>query len=170
MHNVWAPKGPTAAGACDHIDALRIQLKNVQTMFSQLDRMWVINYNEIVSIFNLFKFSFQRSSLSFYQNEPSNCATTNAGSDGNKIFVQSGSKKSISVKVNTIAQLIVENPLICRFDFEDQSINASGRLLGDTVYCDETNFAPNESNVQANVKILWDGWKTLDNPENIQGK
>lgn len=114
---------------------------------------------------------FQRFEMN-HRKGPTFCPTINADSDGNEIFVKSGARKSISFRVNVIAQLIMENPLICQFDFENRSINASGRLLSDTVYCDGTNFeiASKITGVKAEVKIFWDGWKTLENPDNIQSK
>lgn len=104
---------------------------------------------------------------------PKFCPTINADRDGASVFVRPNINSSISFRVNIIAQFIVENPLIWQFKFKGRSFNASGRLLGDSVYCDATNFgvAFNQTVVlgRLDVKIFWDGWKALENPDNLRG-
>ena len=88
---------------------------------------------------------------------------------GNEILVSSGIKKPITVKVDNIAQSIVQTRFVCQFNIEGRVTSVNANLVGDIIYCDEMEFGYNrrEPNVSATFAVIWDGSKPLDNPDKI---
>lgn len=80
-----------------------------------------------------------------------------------------GGSKSIKVKVNINIPYIIQARFACHFIHTDGRVKSvSARLLGDTIYCDPMKFEyPSNSTIP--FAVAW-GSKSLDNPDNIQGK
>ena len=65
------------------------------------------------------------------------------GDCNNEILVSSGIKKSILVKVDNIAQSIVQTRFVCQFNIEGRVTSVNANLVGDIIYCDEMEFGYN---------------------------
>jgi hypothetical protein len=57
-----------------------------------------------------------------------------------EILVSSGLQKSVRVKVDNIAQFIVQTRFVCQFNIEGRVTSVNAQLLSDTIYCDEMDF------------------------------
>jgi len=101
---------------------------------------------------------------------PGFCPRINAtASVSTEILVSHGIKKSIRVKVENIAQFIVQTNFVCQFNIEGRVTHVKANLLGDTIYCDDMEFTyltatPNQT---AMFAVIWGGSKPLDNPDNV---
>ena len=72
---------------------------------------------------------------------PTFCPRVNATSGGSpEILVASGMKKSIRVKVDNIAQFMIQTRLECKFNIEGRDTSVYAQLISDTLYCDELEF------------------------------
>ncbi|XP_076657981.1 plexin A [Halictus rubicundus] len=103
-----------------------------------------------------------------YRSGPAFCPTMNA-SDTQEILVSSGVKQAIRVKVHIIGQFIVQTRFVCQFNIEGRVTSVNARLLGDTIYCEETDFSytSRAPNITVPFAVIWGGSKPLDNPHNI---
>ncbi|XP_065212600.1 plexin-A4-like [Planococcus citri] len=105
-----------------------------------------------------------------YRSGPSFCPAITETLDGSSdILVHAGTRKSIRVKVRTIAQFIVQTRFLCKYNVEGRLRTLNAQLLAETMYCDSTEFSYNHSapNVTATLAVIWGGSKPLDNPSNI---
>ena len=57
-----------------------------------------------------------------------------------EILVSSGLHKSIRVKVDHIAQFIIQTRFVCQFNIEGRVTSVNAQLLSDTIYWDEMEF------------------------------
>lgn len=108
-----------------------------------------------------------------YRSGPAFCPTINATVGRSPaIFVASGTKRSIRVKVHIIGQFIVQTRFVCQFNIEGRVTSVNAQLLGDTIYCDATEFSYTSKapNITATFAVIWGGSKPLDNPNNIHRK
>ncbi|XP_069990321.1 uncharacterized protein [Penaeus vannamei] len=89
--------------------------------------------------------------------------------ESQEILVSSGSQKSIKVKVDNIAQFIVQTRFVCQFNIEGRVTGVNANLLGDTIYCDRMEFSYTTAapSINATFAVIWGGSKPLDNPGNI---
>ncbi|ROT77169.1 Plexin-A4 [Penaeus vannamei] len=89
--------------------------------------------------------------------------------ESQEILVSSGSQKSIKVKVDNIAQFIVQTRYVCQFNIEGRVTSVSANLLSDTIYCDRMEFSYTTAapSINATFAVIWGGSKPLDNPGNI---
>ena len=72
---------------------------------------------------------------------PAFCPRVNATAGGSpEILVSSGLQKSVRVKVDNIAQFIVQTRFVCQFNIEGRVTSVNAQLLSDTIYCDEMDF------------------------------
>ena len=72
---------------------------------------------------------------------PAFCPRVNATPGGSpEILVSSGLQKSIRVKVDHIAQFIIQTRFVCQFNIEGRVTSVNAQLLSDTIYCDEMEF------------------------------
>lgn len=86
-----------------------------------------------------------------------------------EILVSHGIKKSIKVKVENIAQFIVQTNFVCQFNIEGRVTHVRAQLLGDIIYCDDMEFtySSRAPNITATFAVIWGGSKPLDNPDNV---
>jgi len=101
---------------------------------------------------------------------PGFCPRINAtASVSTEILVSHGIKKSIRVKVENIAQFIVQTNFVCQFNIDGRVMHVRANLLGDTIYCDdmEFNYLQPTPNQTAMFAVIWGGSKPLDNPDNV---
>ena len=101
---------------------------------------------------------------------PAFCPRVNATAGGApEILVSSGLQKSIRVKVDHIAQFIIQTRFVCQFNIEGRVTSVNAQLLSDTIYCDEMEFTytSRAPNVTATFAVIWGQSKPLDNPDNI---
>ena len=86
-----------------------------------------------------------------------------------EILVSHGIKKSIKVKVENIAQFIVQTNFACQFDIDGRMTNVRAQLLGDIIHCEDMDFTSSSRvpNITARFAVIWGGSKPLDNPDNI---
>ncbi|CAG0913869.1 unnamed protein product [Notodromas monacha] len=86
-----------------------------------------------------------------------------------EILVASGTTMPIRVKVDNIAQFIVQARFLCQFNIDGRAVMKQGQLLGDTIYCDATRFSYNSHspNLTATFAVIWGSAKSLDNPKNV---
>ncbi|XP_015429042.1 PREDICTED: plexin-A4 [Dufourea novaeangliae] len=103
-----------------------------------------------------------------YRSGPAFCPTLNA-TDTQEILVSSGIKQQIRVRVHIIGQFIVQTRFVCQFNIEGRVTSVNARLLGDTIYCEETEFSytSRAANITVPFAVIWGGSKPLDNPHNI---
>lgn len=66
-------------------------------------------------------------------------------------------------------QFIVQTRFVCQFNIEGRVTSVNARLLGDTIYCEETDFSytSRAPNITVPFAVIWGGSKPLDNPYNI---
>jgi plexin A len=101
---------------------------------------------------------------------PGFCPRINAtASVSTEILVSHGIKKSIKVKVENIAQFIVQTNFVCQFNIEGRVTHVRAQLLGDIIYCDDMEFtySSRAPNITATFAVIWGGSKPLDNPDNV---
>merc|ERR1712013_957971 len=103
---------------------------------------------------------------------PAFCPRLSNGTEilnGNEILVSSGQWKSISVKVDHIAQFMIQSRFVCQFNIEGRVTSVNAELLDDTIHCDEVEFTYDAETptTTASLFVIWDQSKPLDNPENI---
>lgn len=101
---------------------------------------------------------------------PGFCPRINATATAStEILVSHGIKKSIRVKVENIAQFIVQTNFVCQFNIEGRVTHVRAQLLGDTIYCDDMEFtySSRAPNITATFAVIWGGSKPLDNPDNV---
>jgi plexin A len=101
---------------------------------------------------------------------PAFCPRVNATPGGSpEILVSSGLQKSIRVKVDHIAQFIIQTRFVCQFNIEGRVTSVNAQLLSDTIYCDEMEFTytSRAPNITATFAVIWGQSKPLDNPDNI---
>ena len=128
---------------------------------------------------------------------PAFCPRVNATPGGSpEILVSSGLQKSIRVKVDHIAQFIIQTRFVCQFNIEGRVTSVNAQLLSDTIYCDEMEFTYTSRyialpyiykkyticdssylyltrkccrapNITATFAVIWGQSKPLDNPDNI---
>ena len=73
---------------------------------------------------------------------PNFCPRVNATVGGSsEILVPSGIKETIRVKVDNIAQFIVQTRFVCQFNIEGRVTSVNAQLLGELIYCDAMEFA-----------------------------
>ena len=101
---------------------------------------------------------------------PNFCPRVNATVGGSsEILVPSGIKETIRVKVDNIAQFIVQTRFVCQFNIEGRVTSVNAQLLGELIYCDamEFSYTSRAPNISATFAVVWGGSKPLDNPDNI---
>jgi len=101
---------------------------------------------------------------------PTFCPRVNATLGGSpEILVSSGLQKSIQVKVDHIAQFIIQTRFVCQFNIEGRVTSVNAQLLADTIYCDDMEFTYTSRvpNITATFAVIWGQSKPLDNPNNI---
>jgi plexin A len=101
---------------------------------------------------------------------PNFCPRVNATVGGSsEILVPSGIKETIRVKVDNIAQFIVQTRFVCQFNIEGRVTSVNAQLLGELIYCDamEFSYTSRSPNISATFAVVWGGSKPLDNPDNI---
>merc|ERR1712223_1840837 len=101
---------------------------------------------------------------------PNFCPRVNATVGGSsEILVPSGIKETIRVKVDNIAQFIVQTRFVCQFNIEGRVTSVNAQLLGELIYCDamELSYTNGYPNISATFAVVWGGSKPLDNPDNI---
>ena len=101
---------------------------------------------------------------------PNFCPRVNATVGGSsEILVPSGIKENIRVKVDNIAQFIVQTRFVCQFNIEGRVTSVNAQLLGELIYCDamEFSYTSRAPNISATFAVVWGGSKPLDNPDNI---
>jgi len=101
---------------------------------------------------------------------PEFCPRVNATAHGSpEILVSAGLPKSVRVKVDNIAQFIVQTRFVCQFNIEGRVSSVSAQLLSDTIYCDEVafNYNARAPNITATFAVIWGQSKPLDNPDKI---
>eukprot|EP00092_Neocalanus_flemingeri_P088586 GFUD01111944.1.p1 GENE.GFUD01111944.1~~GFUD01111944.1.p1 ORF type:complete len:531 (+),score=100.58 GFUD01111944.1:121-1713(+) len=101
---------------------------------------------------------------------PAFCPRINATPGGSpEILVSSGLQKIIEVKVDHIAQFIIQTRFVCQFNIEGRGTSVNAQLLRDTIYCDEMEFTytSRAPSITATFAIIWGQSKPLDNPDNI---
>ena len=59
------------------------------------------------------------------------------------MLVSSGLQRSIRVKVDHIAQFIIQTRFVCQFNIEGRVTSVNANLVGDIIYCDEMEFGYN---------------------------
>ena len=72
---------------------------------------------------------------------PAFCPRVNTTLGGSpEILVSSGLQKSIQVKVDHIAQFIIQTRFVCQFNIEGRVTSVNAQLISNTIYCDEMEF------------------------------
>lgn len=101
---------------------------------------------------------------------PKYCPRVNATMGGSpEILVPSGITKTIRVRVDEIAQFIVQTRFVCQFNIEGRVTSVNAQLLGEVVYCEpmEFSYTSRSPNISATFAVIWGGSKPLDNPDKI---
>ena len=100
---------------------------------------------------------------------PQFCPRILPGLESTEIMKAFGTSSIIKVKVDSIAQMIARSRFSCQLNVQNVLTRVDAQLLGDTIYCDAMQFSYLMPQAEANgtFSVIWDGSKTLDNPEKI---
>jgi len=100
---------------------------------------------------------------------PEFCPRVNATVEGSpEILVASGWPKSIRVKVDNLAQFIIQTRFVCQFSIEGRVTSFNAQLLKDTIYCTTVlDYTSRSPSIEATFDVIWGDNKKLDNPDNI---
>jgi len=106
---------------------------------------------------------------------PEFCPKMHATGGQPRILTPSGVESRVGVKVDHIAQFMIQTRFACLFNIEGNvtSVNAFLERRDNTIYCEEMEFSYTSTapTINATIVVVWGlpySMKPLDNPDNIQ--